>query len=300
MGTGHQLKYKWTAFASDALLTAVTKRITNSNLLMNRLVEWNIILNISRYKVRVFWGQEPTWNHIFLFYSKQVSVSCENLSQFPHFLKVPVITAVSQMVWKGTQSFRGLRSRDLTISEDSDVPRRPRSLSPSGVDVSQDFHLPAPPPPVLPIKVCVLILALFCNTHGHESALLRIALVQPLRSRECRLINKTALLTPGLVAGKTDANHRNLSGLFFSAVPVVMVLLLACLILSSKWFFFKDGRREMGGGSAFHLMFWSGIDLEKSGIIGLLSAVRCGRSLNSAVKNCSFHCAAELLVNSSV
>lgn len=181
-------------------------------------------------------------------YPVRYPVSCENRSQFPHFLKVPVITAVSQTVWKVTQSLRGLCSRDLTISEDSDVPPRPRSLSPAGADVSQDFHLPAPPPPVLPIKVCVLILALYCNTHGHESALLRIALVQPLRSRECRLINNTALLTPGLVAGKTDANHRNLSGLFFPAVPVVMVLLLACLILSSKWFFFKrwkgDGRRQ--------------------------------------------------------
>lgn len=207
MGTGHQLKYKWTTFALDALLTAVTKRITNSNLLMKRLVGWIIILNISRYKHSE--SQVQIWNissfmGMGIFYSNQVCVSGENVPQFPHFLIVPVITAVSH---SGTRSLHGLHGLDLTISEDSSVPPRPRSLSPSGVDVPQDFNLPAPPPPALAIKVSMLILALFCNTHGHESALLRIALVRPLRSGECRIINNAALLnSPGLVAGKTDAN----------------------------------------------------------------------------------------------
>lgn len=124
-----------------------------------------------------------------IFYSNQVHISCENVPQFPHFLRVPVITAVSQTVWEATQGLHGLHGLDLTIFQDSNVPPRHRALSLSGVDVPQGFHLPAPPPPAPPIKVSVLILALFCYTHGHESALLRIALVRPLRSRESTVLS---------------------------------------------------------------------------------------------------------------
>lgn len=127
-----------------------------------------------------------------------------------HTLRVPVIIRCqSHGLGRNSESFRDSvvwisrspRTRKCATSTQIPPP-------PPEIDVPPDFHLPAPPPPALPIKVSVLILALFCNTHGHESALLRIALVRPLWSGERRLINNTALLTPGLVAEKTDANRQ--------------------------------------------------------------------------------------------
>lgn len=206
MGTGHQLKYKWTMFALDALLTAVTKRITNSNLLMNCLVGrdetsfWTY--QGTRHKHSESKTQSETylslWVESFILsrYAFPVRM-CLSSHTFCHYHcqshSLGSNSESSRTPWYGSHDLRGLECATST-----QIPVSASGWCPSGL----------PPPPALPIKVSVLILALFCYTHGHESALLRIALVRPLRSRERCLINNTALLTPGLVAGKTDANRQ--------------------------------------------------------------------------------------------
>lgn len=152
MGTGHQLKYKWTTFALDALLTAVTKRITNSNLLMNRLVGWNIFSNILRYEVRAFRKLDtirilsPFMNWIF--YSNQVwCVFPVRMCLGSHTFIVPVITVVNHTVWEGTLSLRGLPwsgshdLRGLECATSTQIPfsawaRRPAGFPPPSTSTS--------------------------------------------------------------------------------------------------------------------------------------------------------------------
>lgn len=121
MGTGHQLKYKWTMFALDALLTAVTKRITNSNLLMNRLVGWNIILNIlkgTRHKHSESKTQsEPSlalWVESFILTRYAFPVrTCLSSHTFWESLSLPLSVTQfgkesSWTAWSGSHDLRGL------------------------------------------------------------------------------------------------------------------------------------------------------------------------------------------------